>query len=124
MVGTPPMDLIERLRPKWRHPDAQVRRPAIKKLDDPAVLEQIASSDPDDTLRALAAERARAVWEAVATGAGPVADCTAALDRLTDERVFASVAALAVHETVRKAALARVTGSRLLRDVVRHAGDP
>ena len=28
------MDLIERLRPKWRHPDPQVRRPAVKKLDD------------------------------------------------------------------------------------------
>src|SRR4029453_16431740 len=105
------MDLIERLRPKWRHPDPQVRRPAVKKLDDAALLEQIAATDTDETIRALAADRAREVWEAVATGSGPVGECTAALERLSDERVFASVAALAAHDGVRQAALARVTGA-------------
>lgn len=117
------MDLIERLRPKWRHPDAQVRRPAIKKLDDAALLEEIAATDPDETLRALAAERAREVWQAVASGAGPVAECLAALGRLDDERVVAAVAAAATHASVREAALARVSGERLLRDVVRGAAD-
>jgi hypothetical protein len=118
------MDLLERLRPKWRHPDAQVRRPAIKKLDDAALLEHIAATDPDQALRELAAERAHEVWLATASAERPLAECLAALDRLADEQTLATVAMHAAHEHVRQSALTRVSGARLLRDVVRGATDP
>jgi hypothetical protein len=145
------MDLIERLRPKWRHPDpevraagvrelekddqhrlgviaqedpdAHVRRIAIKKLDDATLLERLAGSDADPALRELAAERTRELLVAAAGSDDAPAACEAALARLHDERSLAAVATHARHERVREAALARITGERLLRDVVRGATD-
>jgi hypothetical protein len=146
------MDLIDRLRPRWRHPDpdvraaavrdlavddrdrlgtiaqsdpdARVRRVAIKKLEDTALLESLAANDADPALRTLAAERLREVLVAAAGGAGPVPACEAALARLADERSLAAVASAAVHEPVRQAALSRIATDRVLRDVVRGADDP
>jgi hypothetical protein len=146
------MDILERLRPRWRRsdpdvraaavremgaddqtrlatiaredPDARVRRIAIKKLEDADGLDALAQSDADADLRAFAAERAREVRAAVASADGPLAECEAALARVADERTLASIAVTAAHETVRQAALARTGGDRLLRDVVRNATDP
>jgi hypothetical protein len=146
------MDLLDRLRPWWRHPDpdvraaavrelgrdeqarladiartdadARVRRVAIKRLDDAATLEAVVRDDADPTLRALAADRLREVSLAAAASSAPLADCEAALARLGDERSLAELAASAAHGEVRQAALARVAGDRVLRDVVRGAGDP
>lgn len=118
------MDLLERLRPKWRHPDAQVRRAALRKLDDVAALEQAAATDPEPALRELAAERLLDVLQAAAMGDGARPDCEAALARLDDPQRLAAVASQAAHAEVRAAALARVDGDRLLRDVVRTAADP
>ncbi len=145
------MDLLERLRPKWRHSDpevraaavrdmnagdrdrlativtedvdARVRRMALKKLEDTAVLDRVAEHDADPTLRELAVERAREVRVRTACGAGAVGECVAALERISDERSLAEVAMTAVHDDVRQRALARVSGDRLLRDVVKGAAD-
>jgi hypothetical protein len=145
------MDLLDRLRPRWRHadpavraavvremgpedaerlatlacddPDPRVRKAAIEKLDDAAVLARIAEAQQDPALRTAAIERGRHVLVAVAVSAGPSADCEAALGRLDDPQSLATVAATAAHEAVRRAALARVEGDRGLRDVVRQAGD-
>ncbi len=146
------MDLITRLRPRWRHPDPavraaavrdlggeeqdrlaaiaasdpdpHVRRIAIKKLADAALLERIAASEPDQALRDLADERAREAWIETATSGGPLAECEAALARLTDARHLAAVAMAATHAGIRHAALERAAGDRVLRDVVRNAADP
>jgi hypothetical protein len=144
------MDLIDRLRPRWRHPDPEiraaavreldvemhrlgaiaredpdprVRRVAIRKLDDPGVLEHVAASDSDPALRDLAAERLHEVLVAVACSAGPPSECDSALARLADDASLATVAATAVHEPVRRAALSRATTDRALRDIVRRASD-
>ncbi|MGH7893829.1 MAG: DUF349 domain-containing protein [Candidatus Binatia bacterium] len=146
------MDLIDRLRPRWRHPDpevrasavremgeadherlgtiattdpdARVRRIAIKKLADPDILERLAVSEGDPGLRELATERARELLVAIAGSSRPLAECEAALSRFADERSLAAVAIAATHEGIRRAALARASGDRLLRDVVRSAADP
>jgi Domain of Unknown Function (DUF349) len=146
------MDLIARLRPRWRHPDpavrveavrelpadqqerlgsiatgdpdAHVRRIAIERLREVTMLERIAAGEADGALRDLALERLQEALVETATGDGPVAESEAALARLTDPRSLSSVASAAAHERVRFAALARVSGDRLLRDVVRNAGDP
>jgi hypothetical protein len=146
------MDLLDRLRPRWRHadpeiraaavremeagdqerlatiadgdPDARVRRLAIKKVDDPAVLDRVAAGDADPALRELAAECARDVRVRIATSDAAADRCEAALAALQDERALAQVAVAATHDTVRRAALARVSGDRPLRDVVRGATDP
>src|SRR5438105_3521830 len=146
------MDLLDRLRPRWRRsdpevraaavremgvrdqarletlarsdPDARVRRIAIKKLDDPERLDGLAQGETDEDLRAFATERARQIRVAVASSDGPLAECEAALAHLSDDHSLAAIAMSAAHETIRHAALARTTGDRVLRDVVRNAADP
>lgn len=146
------MDILDRLRPRWRRsdpevraaaaremgvrdqarletlarsdPDARVRRIAIKKLEDPERLDGLAQGDTDEDLRAFAAERARQIRAAVASSDGPLAECEAALAHLSDEQSLAAVATTAAHETIRHAALARTSADRVLRDVVRNAPDP
>lgn len=146
------MALLERLRPRWRHPDpevrlaavremgaddqdrlgalarddpdSRVRRIAIRKLQDAELLERLTQSDADHALRELAAERAREVLVTIASSDGRPAECEAALARLTAERSLAAVASGAAHESVRHAALARVLGDPVLRDIVRNSADP
>ena len=116
------MDLLERLRPRWRHPDpevradaaremgaehqdrfqtlardpdARVRRIALKKLDDAALLDALGRDETDPALRELAAERARELRVAAACSTRPVAECEAALAGLSDERSLAKVATTA-----------------------------
>jgi hypothetical protein len=43
------MSLLDRLRPRWRNPDPQVRRAAIKRLDDVATLRDLERSYHDHT---------------------------------------------------------------------------
>lgn len=145
------MEILDLLRPKWRHadpevraaavremeaseqerlagiagtdPDARVRRLAIKKVDDPAILDRIAGDDADPTLRELAAECARDVRVRVAMSDAAPDRCDVALAGLHDDRSLAQVAVGAAHDAVRRAALARVASDRQLRDVVRGSTD-
>src|SRR6184192_2603434 len=83
------MDILDRLRPRWRRsdpevraaavremgsrdqarletiarsdPNARVRRIAIKKLEDPERLDGLAQGETDEDLRAFATERAREI---------------------------------------------------------------
>ena len=145
------MDLLERLRPRWRHADpvirtaavremgpddrerlaaiarddadAGVRRAAVKRLDDPAVLDAVATADSDESVRHLASERARELRGAIACSERPLAECETALAQLTDDASLTAVAARAAHEAIRRAALGRIGTDRALRDVVRTAAD-
>src|SRR5579862_5278485 len=146
------MDILDRLRPRWRRsdpevraeavremgardqarletlartdPDGRVRRIAIKKLEDPERLDELALGDTDEDLRAFASERAQQIRVAAASSDGPLAECEAALAHLSNDQSLAAVATTAAHESIRHAALARTTGDRVLRDVVRNASDP
>src|SRR5882724_2631484 len=101
------MDILDRLRPRWRRsdpdvraaavremsardqarletiarsdPDARVRRSAIKKLEDPERLDGLAQGETDEDLRAFATERAREIRAAVASSDGSLAECEVAL---------------------------------------------
>jgi len=117
------MSLLDRLRPRWRHPDPQVRRAAVKRLGDLPTLRDLTEHDPDATVRDAAAARATDLLVATAMSDGPVAACEAALAQLADETHLAAIATRAAHAGIRAAALARVSNERLLRDVVRDADD-
>src|SRR5262249_56760736 len=67
------MDLIARLRPRWRHPDPAVRAEAVRELpaDQQERLGSVASGDPDAHVRRIAIKRLREVTllERIAAGA-------------------------------------------------------
>jgi len=146
------MRLLDRLRPRWRHPDPEVRaaavrelghgeqrtlatvarqdpeprvrRIALKRLEDAELLLALAASEAEESLRQLAAERAQEVLMAIAASSERPEVCEGALARLTDAPSLTRVAQTAAHASVRHAALARLSGDRVLRDVVKGAGDP
>src|SRR5436309_11117709 len=138
------MDILDRLRPRWRRsdpevraaavrdmgardqtrletiarsdPDARVRRIAIKKLEDPERLDGLAQGETDEDLRAFATERAREIRAAVASSDGSLAECEAALACVSDAHSLAAIAMTAPHETIAPAALGRPRAWRVWAD--------
>jgi hypothetical protein len=105
-------------------PDPHVRRIAIKKLEDAAILERVADGEADPVLRDLAVERASEARIRIASSDGPLPECTSAVEHLSDPRSLVAVATSATHESIRLAALSRVSSDRHLREIVRNASDP
>src|SRR5256885_972610 len=81
------MGLFERLRPHpgWKDPDPRVRRDAVRRLADPALLAELCRSDPDGPVR----ETASAALLSLALE-GPHDDAAlSALEHLTGSERFA-----------------------------------
>jgi hypothetical protein len=117
------MSLLDRFRPRWRDPDPQVRRAAVKRLDDLAALRELAADDPDASVREAAAARASEVMVARATSDGPLGECEEALAALADDGALVAVATRAAHPGIRSTAVARLATGHALRDVVRKSDD-
>jgi hypothetical protein len=103
--------------------DARVRRAAVGKLMDPAVLAAIAREDADAGVRehalAMLRDIASDAFEGVSEAAG-----LAAVDALDDARVLAQIAKTSLRESVGRQALARLEqtgGSHILASVARQA---
>lgn len=144
------MSIIDFFRPKWRHSDvevraeavralgphelaalvavaqkdkdARVRRIAVKRLDDPALLTDIAAHDPDESIRELAGDKATTLL--IAAACADSAEAPSALGRLSDERHLAEVARRAQRAEIRKQAVARMRDGRALLEVIRRATTP
>jgi hypothetical protein len=145
------MGLTDFFRPKYRHSDAAVRADAVRqmgadeaelvtriarddhdpavrriamdRIEDPAVLADIAAKEPDPALRDHARARAAGLWAARALAAerpGAVEDALAGLLRIGDQRALADVAARATDATVREVALGKLTEARALADLARN----
>jgi hypothetical protein len=145
------MGLTDFFRPKYRHSDAAVRADAVRqmgadeaelvtriarddrdpavrriamdRIEDPAVLADVAASESDPALRDHARARAAALWAARALAAerpGSVEDALAGLVRIGDQRALADVAARAADATVREVALGKLTEARALADLARN----
>lgn len=147
MVETTLKTLIERFRskPEWQHPDAsvraeavlrlpaseretletiarndgdaRVRRAAVKKLADPALLGEVAGSDTDAGVQEEAEERLvhMAIHDPQAAAQ--------AVAGIRDARRLAQVAVAAAAAPVREAALGALTDQRALASVVRESAD-
>ena len=143
------MSLLDRIRPKWQYSDpevrlfavrqlgkddqellsalaledqdARVRRSAIKRLDDPARLQEVSEQDPNEGLRELAAERAGDILAEVALSDGDPAVCEEALANLSNPRHLASIAICASHRTIQESALGKLSDNKAVADVVRKA---
>jgi hypothetical protein len=138
-------------QPKWKHADPAVRAAAVPEIpDDPehqSVLNELAAADEDVRVRrealarvvdvALLAQLARSERDAdlrrdlserlvgIATApAATDADAALALDGLEDPKQFSTIAKSSPHDTVRAAALGRVHDVKALSGVARHAADP
>ena len=107
------MGLADLFRPKWKHSDVEVRasavrelgstetevlrgiattdvdagvrRIAIKKLQDPMVLVEVARNEPDESLRQIASERANSLLVARATSDGDEQTAGEAMEQLSAE---------------------------------------
>ena len=101
--------------------DIRVRRAAINRLGAVGYLARLARTERDDNLRRELGDRLVDIANAPADGDGEAAQ---ALDGLSDQKHFASIAKASPHDTVRTAALAKIRDGKLLASVARHATDP
>jgi Domain of Unknown Function (DUF349) len=99
--------------------DARVRRAAVKKIQEPAVLAELAEKDADETVR----EEAAVHLVAVAVHAPEAAVGEVAVAGLRDARHLATVAKTAARAEVRRLAVSRIDDPRVLAGVVREAED-
>jgi hypothetical protein len=147
------MSFLDRFKPqpKYRHPDPAIRLAGIDELPDDAehwgVIAELAASDEDIRVRRAAINRLGAVGylarlarterdeglkrelaeRLVGIATAPSdsdGDAALALDGLSDQKHFASVAKASPHDTVRTAALAKIHDVKTLASVARHATDP
>ena len=100
--------------------DVRVRRAAIERINVVGYLARIARTERDESLRRELAERLIAVANAPAQSDG---DAAAALDGLSDQKHFGTIAKSSPHDTVRTAALGKIHDAKVLASVARHAVD-
>jgi Domain of Unknown Function (DUF349) len=104
--------------------DPRVRRAAVGKLLDPAVLYAIAQQEQDEAVRGLALEMLRDIALESFEGIGE-AESLAAVEALEDPRTLAQVAKGGLRESTALRALARIDDARTRGSVARHAAlDP
>lgn len=141
------MPLVDLFRPKWKHSDASVRlgavkaldpsekstlmqvvkndtddavrRAALRKIDDPDVLVDLAEEYLEGALRDLALERASSHWVNVTLEEEDTDAALAALENVIDEAALADVAKRARIDEVRMGALERLSDEKILADVAR-----
>jgi len=100
--------------------DPRVRRAAIAKLMDPAVLASAARGDADEGVRAQAATMLRDIALEAFEGTGE-AESVAAVAAVHDARTLTAIARSAPRESVARLALQRVVDAHALGSIARHA---
>ena len=145
------MALADLFRPKWKHSepavradavrkletseidvlvrvlknesDIAIRRIAVKKLDDPELLSEIATSDPDESLRKLAADKLTNLLVGLALSEDQQSSL-AAVAKISDERALALIAQSSSIAAVQEEAIGRVSDQRLLAEAIRKMKEP
>jgi hypothetical protein len=118
-LGTDPEDLATLAVLAREDTDARVRRAAAARVDNVSVLGAVALSDPDEGIRAEAAERLTAI------ASGERADAARlALGALRDQKYLAVVVRQSPLDAIRAEALGRLTDVKALSSAARHAADP
>ncbi len=103
--------------------NARIRRAAVAKLMDPAVLAVVARDDADPGVRGAAAQMLRDIALESFEEAGE-AESVAAVEALSvqsDTKIISQIAKSATREPVARRALAAITDSRMLGSIARHA---
>ncbi len=100
--------------------DPRVRRAAVAKLMDPAVLGRIARDEPDEAVRGQAAAMLRDIALELFEGLGE-AEGLDAVDALGDPRALTHIAKSAAREIVALRALSRTTDPHAWGSIARHS---
>ena len=103
--------------------NARVRRAAVGKLMDPAVLVSVARGDADASVRAAAGAMLRdiALEAFEETGEAEGLAAVDALATLSDGKIISQIAKTAQRESVARQALDRIVESRMIGSIARHA---
>jgi Domain of Unknown Function (DUF349) len=103
--------------------NARVRRAAVGKLMDPAVLVSVARDDADASVRAAAGAMLRdiALEAFEETGEAEGLAAVEALATLSDGKIISQIAKTAQRESVARQALDRIVESRMIGSIARHA---
>ena len=111
------MALMDLFRPKWMHSDSRVRRAAVERLTEQAILDAIARSDESWELRQAAVEKLSRLGtlEHIAENDRHAKVRMAALRRLSDQTILAEIAKTDSDADVRQAASEHLAA--VLRDV-------
>jgi hypothetical protein len=100
--------------------DPRVRRAAIAKLMDPALLSSAARGDADEGVRMQATTMLRDIALEAFEGTGE-AESVAAVEAVHDARTLSAIARSAPREAVARLALQRVADAHALGSIARHA---
>lgn len=118
-----PEDVIELGQVVRRDKDARVRRLALKKISDPALLEEVAEHDPDESLRRDAADKRSELLLSTALSDEDESESLGAVAHLSSPKALVDVVCRSSFEAVQQAALERLRDDKLLSEVVRKAKD-
>ena len=138
------MGIADFFRPKYRHSDVRVRseavkalttddattliqiartdrdigirRIAIEKIEEPAILADLASAEPERSLRDFAGERAAQLWQSAACSEDPdeAGNALSGIIKLGDQHVLVDVVVMAELPAIRKRAFGELRDPRAL----------
>lgn len=122
------MALLDLFRPRWKRTDPAVRLDAVARLTDRNILAAMASTDPDERVRAAAArilsDQARqAVLAGVAKTAGDADARRVAIEKLTDQAVLVDIARTEKDAFLRQTAVFGLTDKAALAAIVANDED-
>ena len=99
--------------------DVRVRRAAVGRSNDVALVATLATVDPDEGLRAELSDRLAAI-----AASSDAASASLALAAISDSKQLGTIAKTAAVDAIRLDAAGRLTDLKTLSSVARHAGDP
>ena len=124
------MSIADWVRPRWKHPNPDIRLAAVDRVSDQSVLDHIAKNDPNEGVRQAANARltsVRAQAEAqlanIARNHKNYRSRRAAVECLTDQSVLADIARNDRDHALRSVALKRLTDPNALVDLAMNATD-
>jgi hypothetical protein len=116
--------LINRFRPKWKHPKPEVRRAAVEKCKDPAVLAEVAIYDENADVRKAAIEKLdNELVLYVIAKSDEFHDYVgrAAVGKLVSQAMLTNIAMYACDDDARKAAVEKIEDQAALAKLANHA---
>ena len=113
-------------RPRWKHGDSSVRRVAVEKLTNQALLAKIATTDSDGLVREVAVGKItdQALLAKIATTDNHAYVGQVAVGKITDQALLAKIATRdsdSSDSSVRQAAVENLTDTALLNDLAESA---